>query len=414
MQANAMTRIMTLPEDAPKTRLASDQHREALLALIAAQNFGVGAIDEFILEFTSRTLKAFDLAAAQIWQENNQWCCLAEQRRWTQDATSYPSPRESLDRELAARTLDCHVAAQADMPKMILRLIMPPGRSWSAEERALTSAYVTVLGNAVTTAHLLGTIDSLNSAKILAEIANRSKTEFLANMSHELRTPLNAIIGFSEILAQEYFGAHSTPQYKEYAQDVLLSGQHLLSLINDILDLSRVESGRHQLQEETVGLDELIQAAIRFVRQQACAKNHELNIVGEIGLFLFAEARAIKQILVNLLSNAIKFTPPTGAITVAVSLSDSIYISVCDTGNGIAPDQLSKLFQPFSRGNGSTKPTEEGAGLGLVISRKLAQLHGGDLLLKSEVGVGTTAIFTLPVKRLSSAPGNVMPWDILA
>lgn len=413
MQVNGISRITILPKEATNIQLASDHHHEALLALIDAQKLGSGGIDEFIFEFTHRTLKTFGLAAAQIWRKDNQWDCLADSRCRTQDATSYPSPSESLDCELAARTLDCHVASQADIPDTILRLIMPAGRSWSAEERALTSAYVTILGNTITTSHLLSTIESLSNAKILADVANRAKTDFLANMSHELRTPLNAIIGFSEILAQEYFGAHNAPQYKEYAQDILLSGQHLLALINDILDLSQIESGRHQLREEYVKLDELIQAATRFVREQAHTKKHDLNILGVRGLSLFAEARAIKQILVNLLSNAIKFTPPNGSITLAVSVDDTIRISVCDTGYGITPDQLSNLFQPFSRGDGNTKPAEEGAGLGLVISRKLARLHEGDLSLKSEIGVGTTATFTLPVKRLAGDLENVMPWDIL-
>ena len=138
-----------------------------------------------------------------------------------------------------------------------------------------------------------------------------------------------------------------------------------------------------------------------------------MNIGGETGLSLYAEDRAIKQILVNLLSNAIKFTPPDGTITVAVCVNESIGISVRDTGRGIAPDQLSGLFQAFNRGHENSKPTEEGAGLGLVISRKLAHLHGGDLLLQSEVGVGTSAILTLPLERLISDTTEIMPWEIL-
>ncbi len=263
-------------------------------------------------------------------------------------------------------------------------------------------------------AQLRSKIEVLISAKISAEEANRSKTEFMANMSHELRTPLNAIIGFSEILAQEYFGAHSTPRYKDYAQDILHSGQHLLSLINDILDLSRIESGKHYLQEEAVMLDEVIQAAVRLVRERANAKTIRLQFEGESRLTLFVEDRAIKQILVNLLSNAIKFTPPNGNVTLGVTLNEKLSISVSDTGRGIDPHRLDGLFQPFNRGQEDVAKTEEGAGLGLVISRKLARLHEGDLVLQSELGVGTTAILMLPQERIIGDAQGVMPWNIRA
>ncbi len=388
-------------------------HWAALLELAGSPVMMSGPLDGIAMEMAARSLAAFDLAAAQIWRQSSaKWQRLADARASQSDAAIYPEPEEALSPGLAARVCDCNVITPGDTSGMILRLIKPAGGGWGGEEAAITAGYTRVLANAAAMAQLRGKIENLASAKLSAEDANRSKTEFVANMSHELRTPLNAIIGFSEILAQEYFGAHSNPRYKEYAQDVLQSAQHLLSLINDILDLSRVESGKHHLQEEAVKLDELIQAAMRLVRERASAKNLRLRLESESGNTLFAEARAIKQILVNLLSNAIKFTPDGGGITLSVTLEKDVNVSVCDTGRGIAPNRLEELFEPFNRGRESINQNEEGAGLGLVISRKLARLHGGDLVLLSELGVGTTAILTLPRTRLIGGAQGVMPWSV--
>lgn len=390
----------------------SQRHLEGLLALSGGKAFAEGALNEIADEIVALSLAAFDLTVAQIWRRDENWRCLIEARRCKTDAIAYPAPNEKPSPDLAACITDCYVMTPGGLPVALLRLIKPEGMVWSEEERAITASYANILENALTMAQLRQKIENLDGAKLSAEEANRSKTEFMANMSHELRTPLNAIIGFSEILAQEYFGVHANPQYKDYAHDILHSGQHLLSLINDILDLSRIESGKQHLQEEVVKLDELIQAAARLLRERLGAKAQKFVLEGDNNVTLFAEARAIKQILVNLLSNAIKFTPQNGTITLAVSVGECVQISVRDTGRGIDSHMLQQLFQPFNRGQENGTPTEEGAGLGLVISQKLARLHGGDLILQSEVGIGTIAILSLPLQRLVSDVAGLVPWDI--
>ncbi|MFP5468438.1 MAG: sensor histidine kinase, partial [Alphaproteobacteria bacterium] len=194
--------------------------------------------------------------------------------------------------------------------------------------------------------------------------------------------------------------------------DILHSGQHLLSLINDILDLSRIESGKQTLQEEAINLDELLQSTIRLVRGRAGDKNQRLHIQGESNITFFADSRAIRQIIANLLSNAIKFTPENGNIELGITIDNNLSIAIRDSGRGIEKHQLAKLFQPFNRGQEDAARTEEGAGLGLAISRKLARLHGGDLELHSEPGTGTTALLTLPLERLIGGAQGILPWEI--
>ncbi len=405
----------TITPDIPADALKSgNRHLETLLAVTGSAAFTLGSVEEIAVEIAAKSLTAFELDAAQVWRRAKGWQCLSEARRCQTDTAIYPNPDEILSPSLAARIIDCPVIAPDKTPIVILRLIKPISGRWCKEEVAISSGYTNVLANAVAMAQLRSKIETLISAKVSAEEANRSKTEFMANMSHELRTPLNAIIGFSEILAQEYFGAHSTPRYKDYAQDILHSGQHLLSLINDILDLSRIESGKQHLQEEAVNLDELLQSAMRLVRERAGDKGQRLYIQGEGNVTLFADSRAIKQIVANLLSNAIKFTPENGNIELGVTIATDLSIIIRDSGRGIEQHRLAELFQPFNRGQEDAVRTEEGAGLGLVISRKLARLHGGDLELHSELGTGTTAILTLPRERIIGGAQGVLPWEISA
>jgi len=388
------------------------RHLKTLLGLTGSPALTLGSLDEIAADIASKSLASFELDAAQVWNRANGWQCLRDARRSKTDATIYPQPGEPLHRDLAMRITDCPVMAPDDMPTVILRLIKPAGMKWSREEISISDSYTNVLTNAVGMAQTRQKIEALINAKISAEEANRSKTEFMANMSHELRTPLNAIIGFSEILAQEYFGVHSNPKYKDYAQDILHSGQHLLSLINDILDLSRIESGKQTLQEEAINLDELLQSTMRLVRGRAGDKNQRLHIQGESSITLFADSRAIRQIIANLLSNAIKFTPENGNIELGITIDNDLNIAIRDTGRGIEKHRLAGLFQPFNRGQEDAVRTEEGAGLGLAISRKLARLHGGDLELHSELDTGTTAILTLPRERLIGGAQGVFPWEI--
>jgi signal transduction histidine kinase len=231
------------------------------------------------------------------------------------------------------------------------------------------------------------------------ESASRHKSEFLANMSHELRTPLNAIIGFSEVLSERMFGEINDKQ-AEYVGDILQSGQHLLSLINDILDLSKIEAGRMELALSDLDLPSIIENTLILVRERAVRRGITLGrtVDDRLGT-IRADERKVKQVLLNLLSNALKFTPEGGKIDVRAAVSDGVAeISVTDTGVGIAPEEQDAVFEEF-RQVGTASKKIEGTGLGLAISRKFIELHGGRIWVTSQVGSGSTFAFTLPLQR---------------
>jgi GAF domain-containing protein len=230
------------------------------------------------------------------------------------------------------------------------------------------------------------------------EAANRHKSEFLANMSHELRTPLNAIIGFSEVLGERMFGELNEKQ-AEYTEDILSSGRHLLSLINEILDLSKVEAGRMELELATFDLPLAIDNARTFVRERAAKHGIGLDVTVDERLGDFVgDERKIKQILLNLLSNAVKFTPEGGRIGIKARQADgSVEISVSDTGIGIAPEDQPKIFEEFRQVGSDYAHKVEGTGLGLTLAKKFVELHGGRIWVESEVGKGSRFIFTLPI-----------------
>jgi len=229
------------------------------------------------------------------------------------------------------------------------------------------------------------------------ESASRHKSEFLANMSHELRTPLNAIIGFSEVLAERMFGEINDKQ-AEYLADILESGRHLLSLINDILDLAKIEAGRMELEPTEFDLAGAIENTLTLLRERAHRRGIELKRTIDPRLsYVYADERKVKQVLLNLLSNALKFTPERGRIDVRADLrGDVVEISVTDTGVGIAPEDLDAVFEEFRQVGTSAKKVE-GTGLGLAISRKFIELHGGKIWVTSQVGVGSTFAFTVPL-----------------
>ena len=230
------------------------------------------------------------------------------------------------------------------------------------------------------------------------EAANRHKSEFLANVSHELRTPLNAIIGFSEVLLEKLFGELNDKQ-NEYVDDILSSGRHLLSLINDILDLSKIEAGRMELETTTFDLPIAIENALLLVRERASRHGIKLDraIDDRLGDFT-GDERKVKQILVNLLSNAVKFTPEGGQIKVDASVGDStVMISVADTGIGIAKEDQEAIFEEFRQASGNYAQKREGTGLGLTLTRKFVEMHGGKIWVESEVGKGSKFTFTLPL-----------------
>jgi signal transduction histidine kinase len=228
------------------------------------------------------------------------------------------------------------------------------------------------------------------------EAASQHKSEFLANMSHELRTPLNAVIGFSEVLLQRMFGALNDKQ-DEYLRDIYASGQHLLSLINDILDLSKIEAGRMELAPAPFHLPGAVESAVTLVRERAARHGIALHVeldptLGE----LVGDERKVKQVLLNLLSNAIKFTPEGGRISLTAARRDgTVEVSVTDTGIGIAPEDQAAIFEEF-RQVGSDERKREGTGLGLTLAKKFVELHGGRIRVESEPGRGSTFTFTLP------------------
>ncbi len=236
--------------------------------------------------------------------------------------------------------------------------------------------------------------EEARAAKDQAVLANRAKSEFLAMVSHELRTPLNAIIGFSEVMSKQYFGPIGQNQYLEYAEDIQFSGTHLLSLINDILDLSKVEADKFELHMQEIDLAQAVDAALRIVRSRA--EDAGLRLTRDLPVSLpelHADERALKQILINLLSNAVKFTPKGGEISVSARTDGEggIVLSVADTGIGMAPGDLEKVFQPFTQVDAALSRKYEGTGLGLTLTKSLVELHGGSLKLESALGRGTTA-----------------------
>jgi signal transduction histidine kinase len=238
------------------------------------------------------------------------------------------------------------------------------------------------------------------------EVASRHKSEFLANMSHELRTPLNAIIGFSEVLTERMFGELNEKQ-DEYLHDIYASGQHLLSLINDILDLSKIEAGRMELEPVDFDLPGAIDNALTLVRERAGRRGITLGrAIDERVSAIRADERKVKQVLLNLLSNALKFTPEGGRIDVRAAVNDGmVEVSVADTGVGIAPEDQEAVFEEF-RQVGTADKKVEGTGLGLALSRKFIELHGGRIWVKSQVGTGSTFTFTIPVCREPGARGG--------
>lgn len=233
--------------------------------------------------------------------------------------------------------------------------------------------------------------------KIRAEEANRSKSEFLANMSHELRTPLNAVNGFSEIMLREMFGPLGDPRYVEYVKDIHNSGQLLLALINDILDMSKIEAGKMQLQIEPTRPNDIIDQCVRLVRGRAEEKAIRLRQEVEDLPDIEVDPRALKQILLNLMSNAVKFTPNDGLVVMrGFRARDGVVIQVADTGIGIAQEDLPRLGRPFEQIESQHSKTHQGSGLGLALSKSLVELHGGELKIESELGVGTTVSVLLP------------------
>lgn len=258
-------------------------------------------------------------------------------------------------------------------------------------------------------ARLYSQAAELAEARDLAEQANHSKSAFLANMSHELRTPLNAILGFSDMIAQEYMGPVGTAQYKDYAADINASGQHLLNLINDLLDVAKIEAGRMEIAPAILDPAKIFEHVRMLMAIRVREKRLKFSLLMRPGTPpLYADDRALKQMLINLVSNAVKFTPEGGSVTIMVGphASGGVEIACIDTGTGIPREKLDKIFTPFSQVDNRFNRQAGGTGLGLALVRGLAELHGGRAWLESEYGKGCKAYIVLPpkpIKRENSA-----------
>ena len=250
---------------------------------------------------------------------------------------------------------------------------------------------------------IIGSAATAYAAREEAEQANRAKSEFLANMSHELRTPLNAINGFSEMIYSEALGPLGNVEYQKYATYIKEAGQHLLDLINDLLDISKIEAGKVDLMEETIDVASLVRSCVAMVRERADAGDVQIyvDIDEELLPLLRADETRMRQVVLNLLSNAVKFTPSDGTVTVRTwyHIDRGFVLQVADTGIGIAADNIPKALTRFGQVESTLDRSYEGTGLGLPLTKSLVEQHGGTLDLQSEVGVGTVVTVNLPAKR---------------
>jgi signal transduction histidine kinase len=246
-------------------------------------------------------------------------------------------------------------------------------------------------------------VRELAAAKLEADLANRAKSEFLANMSHELRTPLNAILGFSDVIRSELHGALGSPRYQQYATHIHDSGMHLLDLINDVLDLSKITAGKMELHEQNIAIPDLLSDVLALVKGRA--KDVQLSEGPWPGLpYIRADYRLLKQILINLLTNAIKFTPPGGHVAIRASVGKDIRLTVSDTGIGMTQTELEQAMSQYGQVDSRVARKHRGTGLGLPICKSLALLHGGTLEIVSKPDTGTIVSLVLPASRIVAEP----------
>ena len=273
----------------------------------------------------------------------------------------------------------------------------PNGRTYEFFQNHTNNGEIIVIYHDIT--ERLKAAEDSKIALLEAQQANKAKTDFLANMSHELRTPLNAIIGFSELMTKENFAEKSAAKVREYSEDIHMSGRHLLQIINDILDLSKIEAGMADVELEPIHLDEVIKESVTFIQLRAADAGISIvNDMEDMDDMILADRRLFKQIMVNLLSNAVKFTPAGGNIHICHTINDKgeTTISITDTGIGIAEEDIEHMMEPFRQADSSLSKEFEGTGLGLPLVKSLMELHDGSIVIKSKVGSGTAVFITFP------------------
>ncbi|OJH50446.1 PAS/PAC sensor signal transduction histidine kinase [Methanohalophilus portucalensis FDF-1] len=309
------------------------------------------------------------------------------------------------DYKRAEKLLNKHFAGETEFYECQLRMKHKKGHWVWIEDRGCVVEWskdgnkpIRMTGTHIDITNRKNAEDAIIQSKILAEEANRTKSEFLANMSHELRTPLNSIIGYSQILDQNSSGNLNEKELK-YLSNIFNSGSHLLDLINDILDISKVEAGKMDYEPEQINLSQTIKIVIGLVKPLAMKKSINLQFINTTDFFeISADNVKVKQILHNLLSNAIKFTPVNGEVKVCLStVGNTAQISVSDTGIGIPENKQKSIFDPFKQADSSTNREYGGTGLGLALVKKYVEMHGGDIWIESEVGKGSTFTFTIPL-----------------
>ncbi len=290
-----------------------------------------------------------------------------------------------------------------DQVPVVKERVTPTGRTLQIRRRAMPEGAVLSIYSDIT--EIRASERKIVQARSQAEIANRSKSEFLANMSHELRTPLNAIIGFSEIISNELFGTIANEKYLEYMKDIHASSLHLLSIINDVLDMSKIEAGKFELSKERIVIRRVVADVVRMMRERAGSRGIALvQRLGNGDIAIWADERAMRQILLNLLSNAIKFSAEGGSIIVRLDAGNdgSVVLEVEDHGIGMDEAEQKRALQPFGQAKTATTRDYGGTGLGLPITKGLVEAHGGALTVISQAGKGTTVRVVLPTEPLSS------------